>query len=50
MATCRGWWREGWGTMGRQLLQLLGRAIILPAESSWLLQGGGGSSGILVIL
>lgn len=28
MGTCRGWRR---GTMARQLLQLLGRAIILPA-------------------
>lgn len=50
MGTCRGWQREGWGTMGRQLLQLLGRAIILPSESSRLLQGGGESSSVLVIL
>lgn len=39
MGTCRGWRREGWGTMGRQLLQLLGRAVILPAESRRALAG-----------
>lgn len=50
MGTCRGWRREGRGTMARQLLQLLGRAIILPARSRRLWRGRGESSGVLVIL
>lgn len=49
MGTCRGWPGEGRGTMGTQLLQLLGKAIILPAQRRRPWRGGGESSGVLFI-